>query len=89
VHGDHCYGLPGLLASAAMSGRTAALPIIAPKGIETWVRAQGDLIPQKMLFGINSLARPTGHFPPYPVQTRLCNAFLSPAQPFQNSTFAW
>lgn len=33
IHGDHCYGLPGLLASAAMSGRTAALTIIAPKAI--------------------------------------------------------
>ena len=50
---------------------------------------QGDLIPQRMLFGINSLACPTGHFLPHPVQTRLCNAFLSPAQPFQNSKFAW
>ena len=33
VHGDHCYGLPGLLASSAMSGRTEALTIIAPKAI--------------------------------------------------------
>ena len=33
VHGDHCYGLPGLLASAAMSGRTETLTIIAPKAI--------------------------------------------------------
>ena len=33
VHGDHCYGLPGLLASAAMSGRTAPLTLIAPKAI--------------------------------------------------------
>ncbi|WP_350558886.1 MBL fold metallo-hydrolase [Psychrobacter sp. CAL346-MNA-CIBAN-0220] len=33
VHGDHCYGLPGLLASAAMSGRTSPLTIIAPKAI--------------------------------------------------------
>ena len=33
VHGDHCYGLPGLLASAAMSGRTQPLTIIAPKAI--------------------------------------------------------
>ena len=39
VHGDHCYGLPGLLASAAMSGRTAPLTIIAPKAIATLLDA--------------------------------------------------
>ncbi|MFT5096025.1 MULTISPECIES: ribonuclease Z [Psychrobacter] len=33
VHGDHCYGLPGLLASAAMSGRHEPLMLIAPKAI--------------------------------------------------------
>lgn len=33
VHGDHCYGLPGLLASAALHGRQQALPIIAPAGV--------------------------------------------------------
>lgn len=43
VHGDHCYGLPGLLASAAMSGRTAPLPIIAPQGIEAWIRTTLEL----------------------------------------------
>lgn len=37
VHGDHCYGLPGLLASAAMSGRRELLHIVAPAGIEEWV----------------------------------------------------
>jgi ribonuclease Z len=31
VHGDHCYGLVGLLASAGMNARTAPLTIIAPK----------------------------------------------------------
>ncbi|MEW7849667.1 MBL fold metallo-hydrolase [Massilia aurea] len=30
MHGDHCYGLPGLLASAAMSGRSDALTIVGP-----------------------------------------------------------
>lgn len=35
VHGDHCYGLPGLLASAAMSGRRAPLTLIAPKAISS------------------------------------------------------
>lgn len=33
VHGDHCYGLAGLLASAAMAGRTAPLTLIAPQAI--------------------------------------------------------
>jgi ribonuclease Z len=37
VHGDHCYGLPGLLASAAMSGRRELLHIVAPLGIDEWV----------------------------------------------------
>ena len=39
VHGDHCYGLPGLLASAGMAGRQEPLDIIAPEAIEGWVRA--------------------------------------------------
>ena len=39
VHGDHCYGLPGLLASAAMSGRCEPLIIVAPKAIATLLEA--------------------------------------------------
>jgi ribonuclease Z len=30
LHGDHCYGLPGLLASAGMLGRTAPMAIVGP-----------------------------------------------------------
>lgn len=33
VHGDHCYGLAGLLASMAMNGRTTPLTLIAPQPI--------------------------------------------------------
>lgn len=33
VHGDHCYGLPGLLSSMAMSGRNTPLTLIAPRPI--------------------------------------------------------
>ena len=36
IHGDHCYGLPGLLASAGMSGRKEPLTIIAPEGVKKW-----------------------------------------------------
>lgn len=39
VHGDHCYGLPGLLASAGMNGRKAPLTIVAPTGIKDWLEA--------------------------------------------------
>jgi len=38
VHGDHCFGLPGLLASAGMSGRTAPLELILPTALHDWVR---------------------------------------------------
>lgn len=38
VHGDHCFGLPGLLASASMSGRTQPLDIVLPAALHDWVR---------------------------------------------------
>jgi ribonuclease Z len=38
VHGDHCFGLPGLLASAGMSGRSDALDLILPFALHAWVR---------------------------------------------------
>ena len=37
VHGDHCYGLPGLLASATMSGRTKTLNIIGPPELKEFL----------------------------------------------------
>ena len=39
VHGDHCYGLPGLLASAAMIGRSQPLALIAPRAVQDWLAA--------------------------------------------------
>ncbi len=39
IHGDHCYGLPGLLASSAMAGRTEPITIIAPQGIKEFISA--------------------------------------------------
>lgn len=38
VHGDHCFGLPGLLASAGMSGRSEPLDLILPDALQAWVR---------------------------------------------------
>lgn len=39
VHGDHSYGLPGLLASAAMGGRKRPLVLVAPHGVRQWLEA--------------------------------------------------
>ena len=39
IHGDHSYGLPGLLASASMTGRTKPLILIAPAGVKAWLDA--------------------------------------------------
>ncbi|MCO7514984.1 ribonuclease Z [Pseudomonas guariconensis] len=38
VHGDHCFGLPGLLASAGMSGRSEPLDLILPAALHEWLR---------------------------------------------------
>jgi ribonuclease Z len=34
VHGDHCYGLPGLLASASLTGRKNPLIVVAPYAVQ-------------------------------------------------------
>ncbi|MBO9483662.1 ribonuclease Z [Salinisphaera sp. G21_0] len=39
VHGDHMYGLPGLITSASMQGRQAPLTICAPDGVRQFVEA--------------------------------------------------
>lgn len=43
VHGDHCYGLVGLLASAGMNARTKPLIVIAPKEIQQWFEITAQL----------------------------------------------
>lgn len=37
VHGDHMFGLPGLITSASMQGRTEPLTICAPEHVESFV----------------------------------------------------
>ncbi|CAM5602375.1 Ribonuclease BN [Stutzerimonas stutzeri] len=51
VHGDHCYGLPGLLASAGMMGRRHPLEIIAPAGIARTLGG-GDAAHEPRLAGL-------------------------------------
>lgn len=39
LHGDHVYGLPGLLATLGMNGRTRPLDVIGPEGTREYVDA--------------------------------------------------
>lgn len=38
LHGDHCYGLPGLLASAGMANRTEPLTVVGPAPLEAYLQ---------------------------------------------------
>ena len=38
LHGDHCFGLPGLISTLGMLGRSGDLYIHAPSGIEEFLR---------------------------------------------------
>lgn len=48
MHGDHCFGLMGLLSTLGMLGRTSKLRIYAPKEYATLFRQQVDFFMQTM-----------------------------------------
>lgn len=42
LHGDHVYGLPGLVSSLSIMGRTETLHIYGPRELELFMKAQGQ-----------------------------------------------
>ena len=48
LHGDHCFGLMGLLSTLGMLGRTSKLRIYAPKDYEPLFRQQVEFFMQTM-----------------------------------------
>lgn len=53
VHGDHCLGLPGLLASAGMTGRTRPLDIILPAALQPWLQLSLSVTQSRLPFELN------------------------------------
>ena len=43
IHGDHCFGLIGLISTFGLLGRTATLHVHAPAALEPMLKAQLDL----------------------------------------------
>ena len=43
IHGDHCFGLIGLISTIGLLGRTATLHVYAPKELEPMLQAQLNL----------------------------------------------
>lgn len=52
VHGDHCYGLAGVLGSMSMAGRTEALIMIAPAAIWQLIQSLMTLTDLHLNFAI-------------------------------------
>ena len=53
IHGDHCYGLPGLLASASMDGRKELLTVIAPEGVRLFLNSIIKTTQLELSFKVN------------------------------------
>ncbi|MEM8598906.1 MAG: ribonuclease Z [Bacteroidota bacterium] len=62
-HGDHLYGLFGLLTTMALLGRTDALTVVAPEGLPTILDAVPGLQPHQLPYPIRhvGLAPGFGH----------------------------
>nr|AGU11963.1 Beta-lactamase superfamily domain [uncultured organism] len=52
MHGDHCYGLPGLLASAGMLNRTAHLFVVGPAPLRRFLQGVMDTSELRLPFPI-------------------------------------
>lgn len=52
LHGDHCFGLPGLISTLGMLGRTGELVVHGPKEVENYLRPVMDLFCRGMEFEV-------------------------------------
>jgi ribonuclease Z len=52
LHGDHCFGLMGLISTFSLLGRTAELHVFSPRGLETMLRPQLDFFCNGMSYNV-------------------------------------
>jgi ribonuclease Z len=56
MHGDHTLGLPGLLSTASMNGRTAPLTLVGPAPLIEWWQATERLTDSHLTYPLNFVA---------------------------------
>lgn len=52
LHGDHCFGLPGLISTLNLLGRTADLHIYSPRGLETLLVPMLEFFNRQMTYKV-------------------------------------
>ncbi|MCR8913390.1 MBL fold metallo-hydrolase [Marinobacter panjinensis] len=62
IHGDHTFGLPGLLTSASMLGRSEPLDIIAPVQVQRFIEAAIDNSDSSLSYPLNFIDSETPGF---------------------------
>jgi ribonuclease Z len=60
LHGDHCYGLPGILSSISIQGRTDPVEIVGPIGVRELVETVLRLSDATMNFPLSFIEIPPG-----------------------------
>lgn len=56
LHGEHCYGLPGLISSMALNSRKAPLKLIAPRAVIQFVQSCFTLTEVSLSFDLITIA---------------------------------
>ncbi|MFN2361519.1 MAG: ribonuclease Z [Marinobacter sp.] len=62
IHGDHTFGLPGLLTSASMLGRTEPLDVIAPVQVHRLIDAAIENTDSSLSYPVNFIDSETAAF---------------------------
>ncbi|WP_100638396.1 ribonuclease Z [Marinobacter salexigens] len=87
IHGDHTFGLPGLLASASMLGRTEPLDIVAPVQTHRFITAALENSDSGLSYTLNFIDSEAPDFRWQDQQTVVTNVALSHRVPCRAYVF--
>lgn len=87
IHGDHTFGLPGLLTSASMLGRTEPLDIIAPVQVQRLINAVIENSDSSLSYPLNFIDSEAPDFHWQDEYLRVTNVALSHRVPCRAYVF--